>query len=66
MSTSEGSSQTILELRALIDRLPALAWSTTPDGCLDFFNQPSRDYTGLSSDHLYGSEWKSAVHRDDI
>jgi formate hydrogenlyase transcriptional activator len=55
-----------LELRSFIDRVPALAWSAPPDGSLDFFNQRFRDYTGLSSDQLYGSEWKSAVHRDDI
>jgi len=55
-----------LELRSFIDRVPALAWSALPDGSLDFFNQRFRDYTGLSSDQLYGSEWKSAVHRDDI
>jgi len=55
-----------LELRSFIDRIPALAWSALPDGSLDFFNQRFRDYTGLSSDQLYGSEWKSAVHRDDI
>jgi formate hydrogenlyase transcriptional activator len=55
-----------LELRSFIDRVPALAWSALPDGSLDFFNQRFRDYTGFSSDQLYGSEWKSAVHRDDI
>ena len=55
-----------LELRAFIDGVPALAWSALPDGSLDFFNQRFRDYTGLSPDQLYGSEWKSTVHRDDI
>ena len=66
MTTSESQSPTPLELRSFIDRVPALAWSAPPDGSLDFFNQRFRDYTGLSSDQLYGSEWKSAVHRDDI
>lgn len=66
MTTSESQSPTPLELRSFIDRVPALAWSALPDGSLDFFNQRFRDYTGLSSDQLYGSEWKSAVHRDDI
>jgi len=66
MTTSESQSPTPLELRSFIDRIPALAWSALPDGSLDFFNQRFRDYTGLSSDQLYGSEWKSAVHRDDI
>ena len=66
MSTSEGQTRTTLELRAFIDAFPAIAWSALPDGSLDFINQRFRDYTGLSSDQLYGSEWKSAVHRDDI
>jgi len=66
MSTNDGGSRAPLELRAFIDRVPALAWSALPDGSLDFVNQRFRDYTGLSSDQLYGSEWKSAVHRDDI
>jgi formate hydrogenlyase transcriptional activator len=66
MRTSEGQSRTTLELRAFIDAFPAIAWSALPDGSLDFVNQRFRDYTGLSSDQLYGSEWKSAVHRDDI
>ena len=66
MTTSESQSPTPLELRSFIDRVPALAWSALPDGSLDFFNQRFRDYTGLSSDQLYGSEWKSTVHRDDI
>lgn len=66
MTTSESQSPTPLELRSFIDRVPALAWSALPDGSLDFFNQRFRDYTGFSSDQLYGSEWKSAVHRDDI
>jgi formate hydrogenlyase transcriptional activator len=66
MSTSDGQSRATLDLRAFIDCVPALAWSALPDGSLDFFNQPFRTYTGLSSEQLYGSEWKSAVHPDDI
>ena len=61
-----GQSRATLELRALIDGVPALAWSALPDGSLDFSNQRFGDYTGLSADQLYGSKWKSAVHRDDI
>jgi len=55
-----------VELRAFVDAIPALAWSALPDGSLDFFNQRFRDYTGLSSDRLNGSGWKSAAHPDDI
>src|SRR5215471_19256463 len=63
MSTNDSASRAPLELRSFLDRVPALAWSALPDGSLDFFNQRFRDYTGLSSGQLYGSEWKSAVHR---
>jgi len=66
MSTSEGHSRANLDLRAFIDGLPALAWCGLPDGSLDFFNEQFRKYTGLSADQLHGSEWKSAVHRDDL
>ena len=54
------------ELRRFIDHVPALGWSAQPDGSLEYVNQPFRDYTGLSLGDLYGSGWKSAVHRDDI
>jgi formate hydrogenlyase transcriptional activator len=55
-----------LELRRFIDRVPALGWSALPDGSLDYVSQRYREYTGLSLDELYGSGWKSAIHRDDI
>src|SRR5215471_966013 len=54
------------ELRHFIDHVPALGWSALVDGSLESVNQRFRDYTGLSPDELYGSGWKSAVHRDDI
>src|SRR5262249_60441099 len=54
------------ELRSFIDHIPALGWSALPDGSLEYVNQRFRDYTGLSRDELYGSGWKSVVHRDDI
>src|SRR5215472_17318068 len=54
------------ELRHFIDQVPALGWSALADGALEYVNQRFRDYTGLSPDELYGSGWKSAVHRYDI
>ena len=66
MRTTEAQSLAPLELRSFIDRIPTMAWSALPDGSLDFFNRPFRDYTGLSPDQLYGSKWKSAIHHDDI
>lgn len=66
MGTDEGHSPATLKLRAFIDAVLAIAWSSLPDGSLDFINQRFRDYTGLSSDQLTGLKWKSAVHPDDI
>jgi PAS domain S-box-containing protein len=66
MSTSESQNHSPLELRPFADRFPAIAWSALPDGSLDFINQRFRGYTGLSPDQLYGSEWKSTIHRDDL
>jgi PAS domain S-box-containing protein len=54
------------ELRRFVNHVPALGWSALPDGSLEYVNQRFRDYTGLSPDELYGSGWKSAIHRDDI
>jgi formate hydrogenlyase transcriptional activator len=66
MSTSADQSPATLNLRAFIDAVLAIAWSSLPDGSLDFINQRFRDYTGLCSDQLTGLKWKSAVHPDDI
>jgi PAS domain S-box-containing protein len=62
----DARQQDSLELRAFIDRVPALAWSALPDGSLDFFNKQFQDYTGLSPDQLSGLEWRSAIYPADI
>ena len=36
------------ELRTIIDTIPALAWSSAPDGSVDFVNRRWQDYTGQS------------------
>jgi formate hydrogenlyase transcriptional activator len=63
MKTNDGS-RALLELRAFIDGIPALAWSARPDGFPEFINQRLQDYSGLSLDEVYG-EWKSILHGDD-
>jgi len=63
---AKGGEGATLDPRAFLDAAPALAWSALPDGSLDFFNQRFQDYTGLSADGLYRSQWKSAIHPDDM
>src|SRR5271166_2607658 len=52
------------ELRLAIDTIPALVWTTLPDGSLDFINRRWAEL-GLSLDDLRGSEWSAAIHPDE-
>src|SRR5438309_4024761 len=67
-SAADGSPQPApaLDVRLLVDNMPMLAWSSHADGSLDFVNQQSRDYTGLSTEESHGPGWKAAVHPDDL
>jgi PAS domain S-box-containing protein len=60
-------------LQIIIDTIPAMVWSISPDGSSDFFNKRFRDYTGLSlevirdwarTDALH-RPWMNALHPDD-
>jgi PAS domain S-box-containing protein len=49
----------------VIDVLPGLVWTSTPDGNADFLNKRWLEYTGLSLDKAIGTGWQVAVHADD-
>jgi PAS domain S-box-containing protein len=52
-------------LRLIIDTIPTMAWSVRPDGVVDFVNQRSLDYAGLSlEEYLKGPT--SAIHPEDF
>ena len=48
-------------LRLIIDTIPTMAWTLRPDGTVDFVNQRSLDYMGLSFEEEI--EAKSLVAR---
>jgi PAS domain S-box-containing protein len=54
------------ELRTIIDTIPALAWSSVPDGCVDFVNRRWQDYTGQSREQSQGPGWETAIHPEDL
>lgn len=54
------------DLQTMIDVIPTLAWSSRPDGFVDFLNQRWREYTGLSLDESHGWGWKTAIHPEDL
>jgi two-component system, LuxR family, sensor kinase FixL len=53
------------QLRLVIDTIPALVWSTLPDGSADFLNQRWLEYTGLALEEGLGWGGSSAVHPKD-
>jgi hypothetical protein len=57
---SEGS------LTAIINTIPALAWSAGTDGRAEFFSQHYLTYIGLSADRARDWGWADAVHPDDL
>jgi formate hydrogenlyase transcriptional activator len=55
-----------LDLRTVIDTIPALVLCALPDGSIEFVNQAWRKYTGFSSEELTGWGWQTAIHPDDV
>jgi PAS domain S-box-containing protein len=53
-------------LRRVIDTIPAHAWSTLPDGAVEFINQRFLEFAGRSRGDLLGWGWGSVVHPDDL
>lgn len=49
----------------IIDLIPAMAWSTTSDGMLDFANQHFLDYIGLPLADISGENFYRLFHQDD-
>src|SRR6266566_5299514 len=67
MAATDGASQREkLDIRLVVDTIPTLAWSSHPDGTVDFVNQRWREYTGLSAEESYGCGWRTAIHPDDL
>jgi PAS domain S-box-containing protein len=54
------------QLRNVIDTIPALAFSSSPDGKNEWVNRRWVDYSGLSQEVSSGSGWRSTVHPDDL
>src|SRR6266481_7862401 len=54
------------ELRDVIDTIPAMVWSTLPDGTNTYVNKRFVEYTGSSGEQTSGSGWKVLIHPDDL
>jgi PAS domain S-box-containing protein len=54
------------QLRAAINTIPVIVWSTQPSGENDFHNQRLLSYTGFSPQHALASGWMEMIHPDDL
>src|SRR5580700_5696707 len=52
--------------QAMNDAIPAMAWSSLPDGSVEILNRRWLDFTGLALDEALGWGWTAAVHPDDL
>jgi two-component system, LuxR family, sensor kinase FixL len=55
-----------LDLRALIETIPALVVCALADGSAEFANRAWQEYTGRPLQQLTGSSWHTAIHPDDL
>ncbi len=53
------------EIRDVIEAIPAMAWSASPDSSCTYVNKNWTEYTGLSLEETVGSGWLRAVHQQD-
>jgi PAS domain S-box-containing protein len=63
--TKQALRQSEDHLRLVIDTIPTMAWSTRPDGTVDFLNQRWMDYAGLSLEQFI-KEPTGPIHPEDI
>jgi PAS domain S-box-containing protein len=54
------------KLRQIIEAVPALLWSTGPDGDLTHVNQRLLDYSGMQFEEFKHRGWEAFVHPDDF
>src|SRR5215203_1819720 len=52
--------------RAVVDRLPLLAWISGPDKRCTYFNKPWLDFTGRTLEAELGDGWTDGVHGEDL
>jgi PAS domain S-box-containing protein len=62
----EALQASAFNLNLIINTIPMLAWSTGPDGFVDFLNRRWLEFTGMSAIEASGWGWTAAIHPDDV
>jgi len=66
LRAEEAVRQSEKQLREVIETIPAIAWTSSPDGSIEFVNKRWEEYTGMSAQESGGFGWKSAFHPKDL
>ncbi len=61
----EAVRQSERQLRDVIETIPAIVWSTFPDGSVEFINRRWQEFTGLGGEDALAWNWEAVVHPDD-
>ena len=61
-----GNESESLNIKLLVDSIPALIHTARPDGYLDYFNKPWLEYLGVTLDKVTGWNWTAFVHPEDV
>ncbi|MCZ7932959.1 Sensor histidine kinase TmoS [compost metagenome] len=54
------------KLKLIINTIPAMAWSCTPDGQLEYWNQHLTNFVGLPFEEIVGFGFYRMFHPDDV
>src|SRR5258707_5376179 len=54
------------ELREVVDTIPAIVWSTLPDGSNTYVNKRFVEYSGSSAEKMAESGGQALIHPDDL
>src|SRR5271156_396536 len=55
-----------LNIQLLVDSIPALIHTASPDGYIDYFNKPWLEYLGATLDKVAGWNWTAFIHPEDL
>jgi PAS domain S-box-containing protein len=59
------AAQAEMEIRHVTDSIPALVWSASPDGAVEYINQRWLTYTGFTLEEARGWGFINAFHPED-
>jgi len=58
--------QKLAAIQVVMDSIPALVWSSLPDGSVDFVSRRWLEFTGLSVEQALGWGYAAVIHPEDL